>query len=447
MVMLQSPSKGSIAVNLARQLGTFGALIFFVTLIGSVLIDAFQNPSQLRNAVMLNVIEKAIRSTSPDTFALDETSSLNEIKQSSSELWFVVSDGRALIEHNPSARPLLPVDIRIDGPSLSANFAAGGSTASIRTIDIQGFEGRVVLATTGARPGLMRVASYYLQVSGLKIFLAAAALAMLIILTVMLVIKQITRTIRAMAVAAAAIVPNNPKGELSSSLVPSELHPLTRALDAALDRIADSMEQRSRFISNAAHELRTPLAILRVKMEAINDHQTKTELISDLQRLTTLVSAMLDLARMNASGLEMGQHDLVALARQALSDHASSIIDRGMEAEFLSPSDPIMVQLNPVTILSAISNLIANAASHAQIANTLTIRVAADRVVEVSDNGIGVSVESRDEIVEPFASLSSTSKGSGLGLAIVREIMTAHGGSLVVSETPGGGLTVRLLFQ
>jgi signal transduction histidine kinase len=448
MSIFKRPVNGSIAGNLALHLGIFGALIFCVTLIGSILIDAFENPSQLRNAVALNVLESAARSTASGAFVLEETTALAELRQSGSEFWFVISDGKALVEHNSPARPVLPVDIRIDGPSLSANFSAGDRSTAIRTVEIAGFEGRIVLATTGSHPSLLRVIQYYLQISGIKILLGGGALALLISTTVALAIRQITRTIRGMVRAAAEIAPDNPKGALSSSHVPSELHPLTRALDGALDRIAASMEQQRRFISNAAHELRTPLAILRVKIESVQDQKVRSVLVSDLQRLTTLVAAMLDLARMkaNVSGLRMQSLDLVVLSREVLGEQAPTIIDRGMEAALEVPDGAVVVRGNETVLRSAISNLIANAVSHARTATILTVRVTSDGALEVVDNGVGIPEAHRDEVLEPFARLAPASDGTGLGLSIVREIMLAHGGSIGVSETLNGGLTVRLSF-
>jgi signal transduction histidine kinase len=442
------PLKGSIASNLALRLGWFGAIIFSVTLIGTVLLDALENPSQLRNAVVTNVLQGAVRPVPGGGFSLDEMAALQELKVSSPGFWFVVSDGKILIEHNPSARPILPVDIRIDGPSLSANFATGDRSTAIRTIEIAGLEDRIVLATTGAQPSLVQIAQYYLRVSGLKILLGAAALALLIGATVALAIRQITRTIRGMAESAAEITPDDPKGELSSDRVPIELHPLTQALDGALDRIAASMDQQRRFISNAAHELRTPLAVLRVKIEGIKDHALRRVLASDLQRLSTLVSAMLDLARMRArtTGLPMEPVDITALTREVLGDHASTIIDRAMETDFVAPDSPVIVTGNATVLRSAISNLIANAVSHSQTASKLTVRVTDGPRIEVADNGVGIPAEYRETVIEPFARLSPATPGTGLGLAIVREIMAAHGGSMSIGETPGGGLTVGLDF-
>jgi His Kinase A (phospho-acceptor) domain len=290
------PLKGSIAKNLAIRLGWFGGGIFLLTLIGAMLFDASQNPSQLRNAVVINVLEGAVRPIAGGGFSLDEMTDLVEIKGSSSKFWYVVSDGRTLLEHNPAARPVLPVDIRIDGPSLSASFRTGESSTMIRTIEVIGFDGRIVLATTGAKPSLNHIARYYLRSNGLNVLLGAAALALLISITIALVIRQISNTIRSMAKSAADISPDDPKGQLSSARVPIELHPLTQALDSALNGIAASMDQQRRFISNAAHELRTPLAVLRVKIEGIKDHTIRNILASDLQRLTSLVTAMLDLA-------------------------------------------------------------------------------------------------------------------------------------------------------
>ncbi len=448
MLQARFATRPSIARNLTLYLGGFGVLIFCATLIGSVLIDALADPNQLRNAVAIRLLEGAVRPAGGVAFAVEDTDGLNELKKSSTSFWFVVSDGRTLIEHNPVARPILPVDIRIDGPNLSASFTSGERRTAISTVEAYGFDGRIVLATTGARPGFLQVIHHYLLTNGIKILFGAAALALLISATIALSIRQIVRTIRGMAQAAADIAPDNPKGELSSHFVPSELHPLTRALDKALDRIAASMDQQRRFISNAAHELRTPLAILRVKIEAVEDKLIKGALVSDLHRLTALVAAMLDLARMRAetSGLQMHRLDISALSRDTLGDHASMIVDRGMDGSFEAPKVPVMILGNAIVLRSALSNLIANAISHAQTATRLVVSVTADGVVAVADNGVGIAPEYRDEIIEPFARLSSATPGTGLGLAIVREIMVSHGGSLDICETPGGGLTTRLVF-
>ena len=446
----------SVARTLALHLSGFGALLYAAALAGPVALDAFRDPSGLRNAVALDVIERAVRRSAEGELALADTPALSELKASGPSFWFVVSDGLTLLEHNEGARPPLPIDIRLDGPILEADFeigeggpSRGGATASIRTVELAGRAGRVIVATTGGRPTLGRIGAFYLREEGVTILIVAAAFAILIAGAIALAVRQIARSIRQMVVAAAAIAPDDPRGTLGGTArVPAELRPLTQALDAALDRIAASMEQQRRFITNAAHELRTPLAILRLKVDEVSDPALRGRLVVDLHRLTALVAAMLDLARLRspAADIPMQAIDLVELARAVVTDQAAAILDRGLQASFDAPDEPVLVSGNEAALRSAIANLVANAVAHAREATTLAVRVTPDRTVEVADDGPGIPPEHRREVLEPFVRLHSGAKGTGLGLAIVREIMAAHGGSLTVGETSGGGATLRLAF-
>ena len=130
---------------------------------------------------------------------------------------------------------------------------------------------------------------------------------------------------------ALAIDPAAPQGSISLDEVPVELKPLVEALNRAFDEINAYIKMQRRFLGNAAHQLRTPLTLLRARIEDVAEPQLKIALVRDVRRLTSLVSAMLDLARLQNHAIEKQPIDLAVVALDVLADFSPSALDAGIE--------------------------------------------------------------------------------------------------------------------
>lgn len=228
---------------------------------------------------------------------------------------------------------------------------------------------------------------------------------------------------------------------LSQEQVPREIAPLVRAVNDALGRLDEGYERQRRFIASAAHELRTPIAILRVKVDAAGDAGTR-RLGSDVERIANLAEQLLDLQRLDVSTSDT-EIDLAGLARQVAADLAPLLVASQRSIEVMIDSaEP--VRGDPGAIERVLTNLVQNAIEHG--GRHVTVRVLG-RAFEVEDDGPGIPPEERERVFEPFHRLRPRSSGSGLGLHLVQQVIERHGGHVSLLGAPGGGTIARVEFQ
>ncbi|WSG98191.1 HAMP domain-containing sensor histidine kinase (plasmid) [Rhizobium johnstonii] len=228
---------------------------------------------------------------------------------------------------------------------------------------------------------------------------------------------------------------------LSEDKVPREIAPLVRAVNEALGRLDEGHDLQRRFITSAAHELRTPVAILRMKIDASTDQGLRS-LLPDVSRLATLSEQLLDVHRLN-NGPTTGQIDLGVLARRVAADLAPVLIATGRTIEVLVIR-PGLIRGDAGSIERALTNLIQNAANHG--GNEVIVRVD-EASLEVRDNGSGIPRAERNRVLEPFYRMRPHSTGVGLGLNLVKQVADHHGGRITIADSPGGGAIVRLDFR
>jgi signal transduction histidine kinase len=278
------------------------------------------------------------------------------------------------------------------------------------------------------------------------LFLVALAFALMVVIGTWLSGRFVARGIDRVTRRALAIDPSAPQGSISLDEVPVELKPLVEALNRAFDEINAYIKMQRRFLGNAAHQLRTPLTLLRARIEDVADPQLRIALVRDMRRLSSLVSAMLDLARLQNHAIEKGPIDLADVARDVLADFSPSALDAGIELALeQDEADGTVVQGVEAAIRSALANLVGNALIHAGGAKRITATIGRGNV-SISDDGAGFSQDDERKFIEPFQTGNAAEGGAGLGLSIVQEIMAAHGGAFVITSTPGGGTTASLRF-
>ncbi|MEY9794361.1 signal transduction histidine kinase [Bradyrhizobium ottawaense] len=224
------------------------------------------------------------------------------------------------------------------------------------------------------------------------------------------------------------------------------MKPLVEALNRAFGEIDAYIRMQRRFLGNAAHQLRTPLTLLRAKVEDVSEPALKVELVRDIRRLTSLVSAMLDLARLQNHAIEKRPIDLAQITLDVLADFGPSALDAGIELALeQAEKGPLLVQGVDAAVRSALANLVGNALIHAHGARRIVATLRRDGV-SIDDDGAGLPDGAEHKLLEPFQTGNTAGDGAGLGLSIVREIMAAHGGELITSSTPGRGTSMSLRF-
>lgn len=223
--------------------------------------------------------------------------------------------------------------------------------------------------------------------------------------------------------------------------------PLIHSINAALERLDKGLEQQRLYAANAAHELRTPVAILRTRVDTLPPGPIKLDLQRDTQRIATLVEQLLSIARLGQHQVNLDETvDLNAIARDVAADLAPLALRSGKRVAFEGTSVPIVVKGHARSLSSAIANLIDNALRAEPDGGQVDVIVQSAGIVDVVDHGDGISDADADKVFEPFWRKSEAPPGTGLGLAIVRAVMVQHGGAASVMQTRGGGATFRLTF-
>jgi len=435
----------SIARTFALSLGIAATTIFLIML--GIFISRY--PMEEREYRACRVVAAILdRATviEGQNLMVRSTSALEELKADSPSLWYVVSAGDLVSEYGSERRPPLPFAFPYHGPVGSSVFNTLDQKSTFCLAVVQ--RGSLHLAMMVGEPQVRfgRIARNFLVRSIFSIALLALAFAATVAIGSALAARFVSRGIERVARRALAIDPSAPQGLISLSEVPTELKPLVEALNRAFGEIDAYIRMQRRFLGNAAHQLRTPLTLLRAKIEDVRDPDLKVELVRDVRRLTSLVSAMLDLARLQNHAIEKRPIDLAEITLDVLADFGPSALDAGIELALERTEEgPILVQGVDAAVRSALANLVGNALIHAHGARRIVATLGRGSIT-VDDDGAGLPDDAEHRLLEPFQTGNCAGDGAGLGLSIVREIMAAHSGELVISSVPGRGTTMSLRF-
>lgn len=235
----------------------------------------------------------------------------------------------------------------------------------------------------------------------------------------------------------------------------SELEPMQAALNRMLAQIQEVLGRERRFIADAAHEMRTPLAVLRVHAQNLLEAGTEQErreslefLISGVDRTSRLVNQLLTMARLEPqpNPTPLQRIDLSETVRNSLVQLTPWLLSKNLELIFNVSDQPFYVFANPAAIDIALNNLITNAASFSPEHGAITVQLSqADGFcnLTVDDQGPGIDESSRERLFERFYS-RGTAQGAGLGLTIVNTIAMRLNGSIELVNRAEGGLRATL---
>jgi two-component system, OmpR family, sensor histidine kinase TctE len=238
--------------------------------------------------------------------------------------------------------------------------------------------------------------------------------------------------------------------------IPREIQTLVSTINRFMDRLSGRIALMQRFIADAAHQIRTPLAGLASQVDLLTEEsrperreQQLTRVRERTAELGRLTNQLLNHAMIihRAEVAEFETIDLTALARQTLINAVPLSLDRDVDIAFDDPPEPVLMRGDGVSLREALSNLIHNALKHGA-KTRLEVRVFAEddaAVIEVIDDGPGIPASEWQRVREPFHTQSAT--GSGLGLAIAGDVVRAHGGELRFRERSEEGFAVILRFK
>ena len=331
-------------------------------------------------------------------------------------------------------------DLLDDLPRLnSANIAdIGPSEAPAAIVRRQDSDAGRLWIITGGGPEVRYKAIFV--TFGNPLFLSLLALLTLVsFLLIPLIVTHQLRGVDHVAAEADTIDVEKRGIRLSSEHVPDELHSLVGAVNAALQRLDDGIERRQRFLADAAHELRTPIAILQTRIELLPDDEQRSRLMLDVARLTNLANQLLDLQRLDADMTVFQPVNLVDLAAEVTADMAPLAIAAGDEISFDAETDNVTVSGDSASLSRAIVNLVQNTIIHGGRKSAIRVAVGRDGSLRVADTGPGIAEQHRQAIFEPFNRIVPLDQGAGLGLNLVKDIVTRHNGQITVGDAPGGG--------
>ena len=362
-------------------------------------------------------------------------------------LWFAaVDDQGAWLERGKVPAVHAPLLARL--PTLGATEL--GSLVppylDVARVMIRYDEGRRITVMAGGAPkgGLVDGALMVLRLIGLWFFLPLIVVTLLVMPTV---IHRAMRSVRRSAQQAKELDVGQPGARLDAQLVSTEVAPLVEAFNDAIDKVQQGYAARDKFLADAAHELRVPIAVVQARLSQLPQGQLKSQLLTDVARLGNVAEHLLDLQRLDRNTTALQRLDLAHLVREAAAELAPLVVGAGYGFEVDAPDTPVWVQGDGLALGRVIANLVHNAIVHGGGRGTICVRVDPLGLLEVSDQGAGVPVGDREAIFEPFHRLRAAGNGSGLGLHLVKEIVQHHGGSVSVGEAPGGGARFRVNFH
>lgn len=284
----------------------------------------------------------------------------------------------------------------------------------------------------------------------LRFALIAVPIASLVPLIGALLARRLTLRMRAVSVVAGQIGPHSLATRLPRGLLPLEAEPLAEATNAALDRLAAAIQVQTAFAADVAHELRTPLAVVRLRADAVADPDVRQAIMAAVDRAARVIAQLLALAEIerpiDAAGTGV---DLLALAEQVVADRAPGILASGRTISLDCEGLQVAVRGYPEALTLALENLVDNATRHTPPGTAIEVRSGPGARISVGDNGVCVPEADLARLKDRLWRGGGLQvEGSGIGLSIVERVARAHGGTLAIERgRDGRGLVFTITIE
>ncbi len=361
---------------------------------------------------------------------------------------FVVTDdaGKVLAEANPAVFPSEPSahDRRADYYMTCSEASGERLCVSSRHVGLHGRSVWVRVAVGGDPAGIVLGVFVREVVEDVGVPILPVLLAMLVVNVA--VVRRALRPLGRAAAEARRLDPGIESQRLSEDGLPSEVLSLVRSINDMLARTEHVLLAQREFTANAAHELRTPIAILMLRLGEI-EGEAAERMRKDLKTMSRQVDQLLELAKIDAIVVAPDSRvDLGAAARDTVEALAILAVDRGRELAY-EDEGASTVHGSKDAVQLALRNLIDNAIRHSPPGATVRVVAGPGPQLQVIDQGSGIPAQQRDRIFQRFWRGSQNEGSAGLGLAIVKHVAESHRARVVISDSAGGGTHFRLIFD
>lgn len=356
----------------------------------------------------------------------------------------LASSGEVVLASEPHARALVPAGQDFDPERLVFSTQAGELRLDVLTAPLRiGTQTFYIQAARSER--INGLAKRAIGEPVLKIALSMLAASLLIFgAAVYFTLKRTLQPLREASEAASRIEPSNLSKRLSTTSLPTEMAPLVEAFNQALDRLEQGFRVQQEFLAGAAHELKTPLALIRgqIEMEGTADRVT---LLRDIDMMARQVHQLLHLAEVSErQNYVIESTDLAAVAGE-VADYLARLAERRhVLLRVLASPDSVWIDADRSAAFVLLKNLVENAIHHSPAGGTVVLFV--DRQgLKVRDYGTGISINDFPHLFERFwRGAGRRDNGAGLGLAICRQIANTHGWDLTACNVaPGAEFSIR----
>lgn len=272
------------------------------------------------------------------------------------------------------------------------------------------------------------------------VILPVAPVTLLLLVVNLYIVRRMLAPLAASAIEVDALDPSRMDARLHVPTTPQEVRTLVLAVNRALDRLEHTMTTLQAFTADAAHEMRTPLAVLSLRIDALENSPTKRLLRDDVAAMTRLVNQMLDLAQADTLDIPADRRvDPSQLARDVVAQMLPMAIARGCDIELIDHGGASVIG-HAEALARVLRNLIDNAIAHSPSGRTIDVTAGPGAHIAVRDRGPGIPPDLQPNLFRRFWRGPARGRdGAGLGLAIARSVLTRHGATITAGNASDGG--------
>lgn len=439
-------SNPSLWWKLSWQLSLVIVAVVAAVIIGLCVYGAMiLSPNVAMERKMSAVVAEAVERDPQGKFQLRDTPPLRSLKAQNSGLWYVVAttdDVSVSYGTVPAPYAELAHLAHLFQDADIRGSAGTNEIASVENVETAVGEVRILFggfADKGWPVLAILAGTYPIYISLIVVALPA------IFLAVPRIVRRALARVSDAAHQASLIQPRRHGARLPVDGIPKEVAPLVVAFNGTLERLETEFRKRQRFLIDAAHELRTPIAIMQTRIDGMPEGKDRRRLLDDVARLAETAEQLLDFERNDQATDQHETVDLVEIARMAVADLAPLAIAAGYQIGFESEVKSLERRASPSALPRAISNLVRNAIDHGGNSGMITISVSAGGRINVADEGPGIPAEHQELVFEPFYRVTPKSRGAGLGLSLVKQIVANHRGHVSIkSGSTGTQVAIQL---